>query len=65
MEPVTLYSKTGTTATVTTPSVMRELQAAGWTLTPQAPAETLPAADAPVVTEGTPVKKPGRPKKAE
>ena len=29
MEPVTLYSAQGTTATVTTQSVMRELQAGG------------------------------------
>lgn len=48
MEPVTLYSKQGTTATVTTQSTLLELQEAGWTLTPQAPTPV-----APVVTEVT------------
>ncbi len=51
MEPTTLYSKQGTTATVTTLSMVIELQDAGWTLTPQAPADKVP------VTEVTKPKK--------
>ena len=57
-EPIKLYSPQGTTATVTTPSAVSELLAAGWSLTPL----VIVVADAPVIPVTT---KRGRPKKGE
>jgi hypothetical protein len=61
-EPTRLYSQQGTWVDVTTPSMVRELELAGWTRTP--PALVQPALDVAAVTPVTQPKR-GRPKKAQ